>query len=322
MRRHHCFALCLLLLAACGKKGDGAKGGAPNLDQAVARIDDHVITIADVERQIAKQPPFVRPRYASLERKKEMLDNLVRTEVMAKEAENKGYDKDQDVDRFIKMQMVNQLVQREFDSKMKVEDVPEADAQKYYSDHPAEFTQQEEVRVSQIFTKDKAKAQKALSAVKALKHNDEKGFRDLVTKMSEDEESKPRGGDLTFFDRRNASYPKPVVEAAFALKEVNDVSPVVQSDKGFHVLKLTQRRPGFTRPFPEVKRQIQTRLFYEMRTKRMDAWVKEMKEKLKVEVFEDKLKQVKVDTTPNAAIASAPGALPPGMPSNMLKTHP
>jgi peptidyl-prolyl cis-trans isomerase C len=321
MRRHHLFALSLVLIAACGKKGDGAKGGAPNLDQAVARVDDHVITIADVERQIAKQPPFVRARYTSLERKKEMLDNLVRTEVMAKEAENKGYDKDPDVVRFIKMQMVNQLVQREFDAKMKVDDVPEADAQKYYNDHPAEFAQQEEVRVSQIFTKDKAKAGKTLAAVKALKPADEKGFRDLVTKLSEDEDSKPRGGDLTFFDRRNATYPKQVVEAAFELKEVNDVSPIVASDRGFHVLKLTQRRPGFTRPFPEVKRQIQTRLFYEMRTKRMEAWVKEMKEKLKVEVFEDKLKQVKVDTSPTAANAGAPGAGPGGMPS-MLKTHP
>src|SRR3954452_21617899 len=102
MRRLLLTATSLALLAACTKKGDEAKktAAAPGLDQAVARIDDHVITVADVERQIAKQPAFVRARYASLERKKEMLDNLVRTEVMAKEAENHGYDKDPDVVRF------------------------------------------------------------------------------------------------------------------------------------------------------------------------------------------------------------------------------
>jgi peptidyl-prolyl cis-trans isomerase C len=114
-----------------------------------------------------------------------------------------------------------------------------------------------------------------------------------------------------------------VVEAAFALKEVNDLSAVVESEKGFHVLKLTQRRPGFTRPFSEVKRQIQTRLFYEMRTKRMEAWVSEMRKKLNVEIFEDKLKQVKVDSTPPAP--GAPGA--PGSPHAagtppIMKTHP
>jgi peptidyl-prolyl cis-trans isomerase C len=315
MRRLLLTATSFALLAACTKKGDEAKktAAAPGLDQAVARIDDHVITVADVERQIAKQPAFVRARYASLERKKEMLDNLVRTEVMAKEAENHGYDKDPDVVRFVKMQMVQQLVQREFDAKMKVEDVPEADAQKYYDAHQPEFTQQEEVRVSQIFVKDKAKAAKAAAAAKGLPRADEKAFRDLVTKVSEDEDSKPRGGDLTFFDRKNTTHPKAVIEAAFALKEVNDLSPVVESDKGFHILKLTQRRPGFTRPFPEVKRQIQTRLFYDMRTKRMDAWVAEMKKKLKVEVFEDKLAQVKVEGA-GAGGGPTAGGLVPGIP--------
>jgi peptidyl-prolyl cis-trans isomerase C len=315
MRRLVLTVSSLTLLAACGKNGKGGDSAknAPNLEQALARVDDHVITVADLERQIAKQPPFVRARYSSIERRKELLDNLVRTEVMAKEAENHGYDKDPDVLRVVKMQMVQQFVQREFDAKMKVEDVPEADVQKYYDAHPNEFTQQEEVRVSQIFTKDKAKAAKALAAVKALPKTDDKGFRDLVTKLSEDEDSKSRGGDLTFMDRKNTAYPKPVIEAAFALKEVNELSPVIGSDKGFHILKLTQRRPGFTRPMSEVKRQIQTRLYYEQRTKRMEAWVQEMKSKLKIEVYEDKLKQVKIDTTaPATATAGVPpqGAVP------------
>jgi hypothetical protein len=44
----------------------------------------------------------------------------------------------------------------------------------------------------------------------------------------------------------------------------------VKTDKGFHVLKLTQRRPAFTRPFAEVKRQIQTRLYHEGRIRYAD----------------------------------------------------
>src|SRR5262245_17940805 len=96
-------------------------------------------------------------------------------------------------------------------------------------------------------------------------------------KTSEDDDSKLRGGDLTFFDRKTSLYPKPLVEAAFALKEVGDVSPPVQTERGYHILKLTQKRPGFTRPFAEAKRQIQTRLFQESRAKRMEQWMAEMR---------------------------------------------
>jgi peptidyl-prolyl cis-trans isomerase C len=296
-------ALCL----ACSKK-EASRSDAPDPKQVLAKIDDTVITIADLERHIAKQPPFVRSRYAAPERKKELLENLVKFEVMAREATKRGYDRDPEVVRFVKQQMINQLMMRELDSKWKPEDVPEADAEKYYRDHPAEFAQQEEVRVSQILIKDTAKATKVAAAAKALAKTDEKGFRDLVLKHSEDEDSKSRGGDLTFFDRKSAVHPRPVVEAAFALKDVNDVSAPVQSDRGLHILKLTQRRPGFTRPFAEVKRQIQTRLYHEGRTAKVDGWVKQMRQGLKVEVFEDKLSEVKVDTT---AQALPPQAQPP-----------
>ena len=128
--------------------------------------------------------------------------------------------------------------------------VPDADVEKYYNAHPEEFNQKDQVRVSQILLKDKAKADKVAAEVKALsKVNmaDQKAFRDLVTKYSEDEDSKPRGGDLTFIDKDTQLYPKPIVEGAFSLKEVGDVV-TVKTDKGFHILKLTQKRPGFSRP--------------------------------------------------------------------------
>jgi parvulin-like peptidyl-prolyl isomerase len=73
-----------------------------------------------------------------------------------------------------------------------------------------------------------------------------KAFRDLVTKYSEDADSKPRGGDLTQFDRATTQHPQAVVTAAFALKEVGDVSDLVATDKGFAILKLTDKAP---RPF-------------------------------------------------------------------------
>ena len=65
---------------------DQAGPGQPELGQVVAKVDDAVITVGDVQDRINKQSPFVRARYTTHEKKKEFLDSLIRFEVMADEA--------------------------------------------------------------------------------------------------------------------------------------------------------------------------------------------------------------------------------------------
>jgi len=288
------------------------------LGQVVAKVDDNVITVGDVQERINKQSPFIRSRYTTLEKKKEFLDNLIRFEVMAAEAQKRGYDKDPEVIRVMKQQMISKFLQKDFESKLKVEDVPDADVEKYYAAHPEEFNRKDEVRVSQILVKDKAKADKVAAEVRALPKGptaDQKPFRDLVTKYSEDEDSKQRSGDLTFFDKDSVAYPKPLVDAAFKLAEVGDVAGPIKSDKGYHIIKLTQKKPGFTRPLAEVKRQIQQRLFRDLRTKSMDAFIADLRQKAKIDIYEDKLNKVLIDTGMNGGEGAAgPMAGMPGMP--------
>jgi peptidyl-prolyl cis-trans isomerase C len=323
---HLILASSLLSAGVVGCKSAKIKPTQGNVDlsSAVAKVDDTVIDVGDVQERINKQSPFIRSRYTTVDKKKEFLDNLIRFEVMAKEAQKRGYDKDPEVIRVMKQQMISKFLQKDFESKLKVEDVPEPDVEKYYNGHPDEFNQKDQVRVSQILVKDKPKADKVLAEVKASPKlpagtDQQKPFRDLVTKYSEDEDSKARGGDLLFLDKDSTQVPRPVVEAAFALKEVGDVSAPIKSEKGFHILKLTQKRPGFSRPLPEVKRQIQQRLFRDIRTKALDDFYAEMKKKTTVEVFEANLEKVVVDTTgAEGGGGPGPGGMPgmPGMPGN------
>ena len=157
---------------------------------------------------------------------------------MANEAEKRGYDKDPEVVRVMKQQMISKFLQKDFESKLKVEDVPDAQVEKYYKEHPAEFNQKDEVRVGEIVTKDKGKADKAYAEAKALPKaaaavGDQKGFKDVVTKYSEDEDGKTRAGDLGFMDKESTRQPKAVVEAAFKLAEVGDVAAPIKTDKGW-----------------------------------------------------------------------------------------
>jgi parvulin-like peptidyl-prolyl isomerase len=324
-------AVLALGLPACSKrKGKGPSAGGGD-SAVVAKVDDAVITVADVQERINKQSPFVRARYTTNEKKKEFLDSLIRFEVMANEAERRGYDKDPEVLRVMKQQMISKFLQKDFESKLKVEDVPDADVEKYYKEHPAEFNQKEEVRVSEVTNKDKAKADRAYNEAKALpkataagppvSDKDKKEFKDIVTKYSDDDEAKLRAGDLGFFDKDSQRFPKPIVEAAFALKEVGDVASPIKTDKGWAVIRLTQKRPGFNRPLAEVKRQIQQRLFRDMRTKAMDNFVADLKKKSTIDIKEENLSKVVIDTAgatggpAGGPMSGAPGMSfgPPGM---------
>ena len=280
-----------LLVPACKVKPQPDTKGAVGPQTILARVDDVPITTGDMKELLARyaNQPFVLARYSSIEKKKELLDSLIRYDVLALEARKRGYERDPEVQRVAKEKMVKLFTQQQIFDKVKLSDVPDADVEKYYKDHPTEYLRPETVRVSQILVKDKAKAVKVLAEVKALPKLDWKAFRDLVAKYSEDADSKPRGGDLTQFDRTSTLHPQPVVAAAFALKEVGDVSELVVANKGFAILKLSEHHPALSRSLEDAKLEIQKRLLVDLRTKRKNELVEAARKDINVEIYEDEL---------------------------------
>jgi peptidyl-prolyl cis-trans isomerase C len=283
-------ALVCLLLVGCGSKSPAATR-AGDTGSVVARVDGQPITVTDVQRRIDALDPYSKARFSSPEQRKKFLENMVRFEVLAREAQNRGYDRDPDVQRVVKNQMIETLLRKELDEKLKAQEISDAQVAEYYRKEPAQFRQPEQVRVSQILVKDKATAAKVAAEARTAGTTDS-GFRALVTRYSEDEDSKAQGGDLTFFDRTTTEFPPALVEAAFALEDIGDLSGPVASDKGFHILRLTQRRPGFTRPLAGVAAEIRRLIWRDRRAKKMEEMVAQMREKLKVEIYEDELAKV------------------------------
>ncbi|MGN7981067.1 SurA N-terminal domain-containing protein [Burkholderia sp. 22313] len=143
----------------------------------------------------------------------------------------------------------------------------DADIKKFYDDNPTHFRSEAQVRVSHIFiaaasdasaadkAAAKAKAEQLLADVKA--HPDQ--FAQIAQKNSQDAPSAAKGGDLGFITRGSTAGGKAFDDAAFALKQ-GDVSGVVQSDLGFHILKATEVKPSVVKPFADVKDQIAAEL--------------------------------------------------------------
>ncbi len=303
--------LCLgaFLHAAC-KDGKSHASNAKNekAEETLAKVDDVVITVGEFSERINKQSPYVRARYTSLERKKEFLDNLVRFEVLAKEADKRGLAKDPEVIRTMKQVMIQKLLSSEFD-KMKVEDISDADCKTYYDAHPEEYNKPEEVRVSSILVKDAATAKKVLADAR-VKGVDNQGFRTLVSEYSTDQATKDRGGDLKYFSKDSKDVPAEIVEASFKLVNIGDVSPPVKTGAAVTVLKLTGRRKALTRTFDEVKQQIRNRLYGDRRRDSMESFVKKLRDGSSIKIDEAKLAAVQIEPAGNQF--PGPGVPPPG----------
>jgi peptidyl-prolyl cis-trans isomerase C len=301
----------IALLGAC-KSNSPKPGKAPAGQVVLAQVDDVTITSADLREVLARyaSQPFVAARFSSPEKRKELLDSLVRYQVLAIEARKRGYENDPEVVRVAKDKMVRLFTQQEIFDKVKPSDVADAEVEKYYKDHVSEYLRPETVRASQIVVKDRAKATKVLAEAKALPKADMKSFRDLVAKYSEDADSKQRSGDLLQIDQKSTQYPPAVVAAAFGLKETGDISELVHTPQGFAILKLTERRPALSRSLEESKAEIQRRLVDDLRNKKKKEFVDEARKTVKIEIFEDELAKLDLATSKGTIDAGVVGGRP------------
>ena len=143
--------------------------------------------------------------------------------------------------------------------------INEADLKSYYEQNSARLSGNEERRASHILInapkdapaaereKAKARAQELLAQVRKAPAE----FADLARKNSQDKGSAPAGGDLDFFAR--GAMVKPFEEAAFSMKK-GDISDVVESDFGYHIIQLTDVKAPQQRSFDELRAGLEADL--------------------------------------------------------------
>ncbi|VVD83286.1 Peptidyl-prolyl cis-trans isomerase D [Pandoraea capi] len=199
---------------------------------------------------------------------------------------------------------------------------PSDDAlRKMYNDNLKQYTTQEERRASHILIAspadaspaDHAKAKAKAEAILAQIKKNPNDFAKLASENSEDPGSKANGGDLGFFARD--AMVKPFADAAFSLKGEGDISDVVKSDFGYHIIKLTGIKPSQTKSFDEVKsqladqyRQQEAAKSYAKLADQFTNSVYEQPDSLQpvADKLNLKVQTAKVTRTPDAALAQSP----------------
>jgi peptidyl-prolyl cis-trans isomerase D len=141
----------------------------------------------------------------------------------------------------------------------------EQDLKAYYEQNVARLSGKEERRASHVLITapktateaDRKKARERADALLADLRKAPDSFADVARKNSQDPGSAPNGGDLDFFGR--GAMVKPFEEAAFALKK-GEISSVVESDFGFHIIKLTDIKAPKQKTFEELRASMESDL--------------------------------------------------------------
>ncbi|NLH16538.1 MAG: hypothetical protein GX455_08165 [Phycisphaerae bacterium] len=189
--------------------------------------------------------------------------------------------------------------------------VTDEEARKFYDDNIQRFSQPEQVQASHILlgTKDMDAAAKAAAKTKAeevLKLVKAGGDFAALAKEHSTCPSKERGGDLGYFTKEQM-VPE-FSNAAWAMK-IGDISEIVESQFGYHIIKVTGRKEAMTEPFDKVKEQIINNLKTQKRQQFWATYRTKMREGAKIEKVVE-FKMPEPAPKPAAAGATAPKVTP------------
>lgn len=169
--------------------------------------------------------------------------------------------------------------------------VPEEDVKKFFEDNKERFVTPEQVKASHLLIRLPEGAKPEDEAYKTAKGKAQElqkkaaapgaDFAALCKENSEDPGSKDDGGDLGFFTKDRMV--EPFAKAAFAM-QVNQVSDVVETQFGFHVIKLLERKDAVHHGYDEVKGDISAYLKGQALDRAVQAKIAELKKAAKVEV--------------------------------------
>jgi peptidyl-prolyl cis-trans isomerase D len=158
--------------------------------------------------------------------------------------------------------------------------IPPADIERSYNSGIEQYTTPEQLRASHILFKTEGKDDAAVKAKAEEVLKQAKGgadFAELAKKYSEDEASAKQGGDLDFFGR-GRMVPE-FDQVAFAMTP-GEISDLVKTQFGYHIIKLVDKKPSTTRTLAEVRQQINDQLAYE----RAQAQAGDMAQSLEKEI--------------------------------------
>jgi peptidyl-prolyl cis-trans isomerase C len=251
------------------------QGGTP-----VARWQGDMLTAEALEQRFLEMSPALRERYQPPAARREYVESVARFEMLVREAVERGLQEDPEVMASFKRALVGRLMRQQLEQAAVT--VTGAEVAAAYERQRGDFVRPAQVRLSHLFlaaprgeaarvAAARARAQELMGRAQALPALDFGAFGKLAREHSEEPRTQPLDGDMRFLsDEALARTHGPeVLEAVRPLTESGALAGPVQTEAGFHLLKLQGRQPAVSYSLEDMREQLTQRLRNEKQTR---AW--------------------------------------------------
>ncbi len=268
-----------------------------NDSRVIAEVGDEKILFGDLNNLIRMMPPSYQAMFSNVEQMNQLLERQIDNMLFAQEARRLKVDEKPDVryklEEFTKGILTQALIEETVNKNVTV---TEEEIEEYYKNNVSEFQVPEKIKVSHILiafdsnagketkAEKKKQAEQILYKVKAGEN-----FAELAQQYSDDTATKKRGGVLGFFSRGSKSTE--IEEVAFNLKK-DEVSDLVLTEKGYHIIKMLDRKEGTTKSLEDSRKKIENKLTQQKKNEAIQRLLEDLKAKTKVVIFEETLKEI------------------------------
>lgn len=299
--------LPLCLLAACGSEQTGDHQGVAlkplveNPADVVVRVNDHPITTGELRRQMSGGGT-----------RDEALKRLIEMELLAQEAARRGMHRRADVTARQRRAMANQLIRKDFGDRFTKESIPDDLVELTYKRQLPYFVHPEQVHVwqlvvigrkSRISKQDQQRATKLCDEIHRLATRSPmtlQQFKDLEKELTEPKPPLELSLQDFVTGIKGPAVPK-FAEASFALKRAGDISPVVETRFGCHVIYLNEKRPAKNVTLRQADAEIRAKIFIKAREEVFNRWAAKIEKGYKIAVHPEVLDAVHKERAAGAA---------------------
>jgi peptidyl-prolyl cis-trans isomerase C len=287
--------------------------------KVVARVGDRVITLGEYAATLEQMDHFERLRYQSADRRRELLQEIIDVELLAREAERRGLDQKPETQERIRQILRDELLRKVRDELPDASELPDNDVRAYYERHREEFREPERRRVAHIVLANRERAQEVLA--KAREASPQR-WGALVREFSLDRPTRVEGeanpplelaGDLGIVSPpgdprgQNARVPAPVQKAVFEIENLGQVHPdLVEAEGKFHIVRLVGRTEARDRTLTEANRAIRVAILQERIREAEARLERDLRQKFPVKIDKAALSQVNVPNDRSTG-GAAPG---------------
>jgi peptidyl-prolyl cis-trans isomerase C len=291
----------------------------------LASFETGQITRADYEQVLSRKLPQERVQIAKPGGREALLRSLIRYDLLAHEAERRGYGK-----RFeVREAGQRTAIERMLEARLRVDpsSIPADVVARVYKEREREFSRPLMRRATHIQLATQAEAEQLLGELRGA---DREGFARVARERNIAPRTRSQGGELGYFDKlgltdsgRATELPRELVHATFKLKRVGEIvrAPIAH-DGGFSLLMFTGEMPAAEKPRDEVDAELREQLAKQQEKSALEALVAELRAQVKPEVHPELVDAVELPPGEPLDIPEGFAAAPPDPREPLVQIQP